>query len=457
MLTRLIERIRSLALVVAILSAACVIAEAQESPPPDAQTLPATTEPSAAEEAPPPAEAAAEPMFDLTTTKTLTGDWGGVRTDLADAGIAFDIKLMNEWMLNMRGGLETKNGNDFGGSYEINLEFDFEKMGWINGASLFFQAEGDWGGEISDFDREKIGALSRTNYDAGEEEVIYIDKWWWKQQLWDGKLELRAGRLQMHKDLFDRSWIMGDEDTMFLNQALTVNRTFLTAKGLGLYARWNVTDTVFLHAAAIDAQARDRQTNFNTAFHDECLFRAYGELGWAPKWASSRGDLKGSYRIGTWFDPTVKTRNDDPLPPGSRLSPKTDNNDWGFYVGLDQMIWRESSEDEQGLSLGGRYGWSDGNVNRVEHFWALAAQYKGLIDGRDKDVLGLGMAQSILADELRQSNPFADRETVYELYYSIEVFPWLFITPDFQFIANAGGNKNSDNAAIFGLRVRMKL
>jgi len=402
-------------------------------------------------------DAASSQMFDLRRAKALTADWGGARSALSDAGVKIDVKLMNEFMVNLHGGRETKNGHDFAGSYEINLEFDFDRMGWIKGGSLFFQGEGDWGGEISDFDREKIGGLSRTNHDAGEEEVVYIDKWWWTQQLWGGKLELRFGRLEPHKSMFDRSLIMNDEDSMFMNQSLTINRTFPAIKGLGLFARWNVTEALYLRAAVIDAQSRARQTNFNTAFHDERLFRAYAELGVAPRLSSANGDLAGSYRVGTWFDPSVKTRNDYPLRPGSRLSPKTDGNDWGLYLGLDQMIWREGGETDQGLTVGGRYGWSDGEVNRIEHFWAVAAQYKGLIDGRDRDVLGIGMAQSIVADELRRTNPFADRETVYELYYAVEVFPWLIVTPDFQFLANAGGDKNDRNATVFGLRVKMKL
>jgi len=396
-------------------------------------------------------------MFDLWSAKRLTGDWGGVRTSLEEAGIKFKIKLMNEFMVNMYGGRETRNGHDFAGSYELDLTLDFDKMGLVPGGSLFIQTEGDWGGDDSDFDKEKIGGLFKTNQDAGSEEPIYVDKWWWKQKLADGRLEVRLGRLQPHKDLFDTSKIMGSEDDQFLNRALVFNGTFPAIKGLGAYVNWNMTEKSYVRAAAIDAHSRPRQTNFNTAFHDEDEFRAYFEMGCRPELSSAGGDLGGHYRVGTWYDPTRKKRFFNTL--GGLLADRYDSGDWGFYFGFDQMVWQEEAEsdDKQGFSVAGRYGYAHGEVNKIEHFWAFAAQYQGLIEGRDKDVLAFGVAQGILADEYRRVHQWADRETVYELYYAYHVTPWLIISPDFQFITNAGADKDDRNAAVFGLRLKMSL
>jgi len=46
--------------------------------------------------------------FDLLTAKRLTGDWGGVRSDLEDLGIRFKIDVMNHFMVNMHGGREVQ-------------------------------------------------------------------------------------------------------------------------------------------------------------------------------------------------------------------------------------------------------------------------------------------------------------------------------------------------------------
>ena len=392
--------------------------------------------------------------FDLSY-KYMTGDWGGVRGDLEDLGIRFKIDVMNQLMVNMHGGKETKNGHDTAGSYEFNLYLDLEKMDLVPGAEFWIRAKGTWGGDASDFDKEKIGGLFKTNQDASAEEPIFVDKWHWRQRLFEDRFEFRIGRMEPVKDLFDTSKIIGHEDKYFMNRALVRNATIPSKKGLGIFVNWNLTDAVYVRAAALDAHARSRQTNFNTAFHDEDEFRFFGELGWKPKFASSKGKLRGHYRVGTWYDPTTKKRYFDTL--NGLRAERYDSGDWGFFCGLDQMIWKESDEpkDKQGIAVAGRYGYAHGEVNRIEHFWAAAIQYEGLIATRDKDVLGIGVGQGILADEYSRVHPGADRETVYEMYYAIKMTPWLTISPDLQYITNVGGDADDGDAFVAGLRIKM--
>ncbi len=47
------------------------------------------------------------------------------------------------------------------------------------------------------------------------------------------------------------------------------------------------------------------------------------------------------------------------------------------------------------------------------------------------------------------------RETGYELYYRIQVAPWLQITPDLQYITNPGALTSNDDAFVMGLRARL--
>ncbi len=395
--------------------------------------------------------------FDLRTTDRLTGEWGGHRLALEDLGVRFKIKFMNHAMVNMRGGRETKNGFDTAGSYEVDLYLDLEKLDLIKGGEFWIRGKGTWGGDTSDFDQEKIGAFFKTNQDASGEQPIFVDKWHYKQQLLDDKLELRIGRMEPTKDLFDRSKIIGHEDKYFLNRMLVRNATLPSNKGLGLFVQWRFSDHAYLSAGAFDAHARDRQTNFNTAFHDEDEFRYYGELGCKPELPGERGGVSGHYRIGAWFDPTTKTQFFNDF--GGRLPARRDSGDWGAYFGFDQMVWRENetSEDNQGISVAGRYGWADGDANRIEHFWAAAIQYTGLIPTREKDTLAFGVGQGIFSDGFRWVRPRVDRETVFELYYSIAVTPWLTISPDFQYVVNAGGLKGDPHAMVAALRFKMSL
>ena len=43
------------------------------------------------------------------------------------------------------------------------------------------------------------------------------------------------------------------------------------------------------------------------------------------------------------------------------------------------------------------------------------------------------------------------------MYYAIKLSPWLTISPDIQFITNAGGDEGDKDAFVAGLRIKMSL
>jgi porin len=96
-----------------------------------------------------------------------------------------------------------------------------------------------------------------------------------------------------------------------------------------------------------------------------------------------------------------------------------------------------------------------------------------LIDGRDDDLISLGVAYAPVSDRAKrldaallrsagQSSGAPDYETALELTYQIAVAPWWIMQPDIQYIihptpvavrpTSAGGIAYAGNAAILGLR-----
>jgi porin len=403
------------------------------------------------------AEAAPERPFDLWSRKELTGDWGGARSWLREQGIDVRLKVLDEAMVNMHGGRETRNGHDFGGSYDLDFTFDLEKLLHIQNTIFWIRGKGQWGGDDSDFDREKVGGLFRTNNDAGEEEPIFVDRWRLETRLFDERLAVWFGREELVKYYFDVSEVIGNEDNYFLNRALVINQSIPPAKGLAFFVKWDVTDSAYVQAAVLDAQSEPRQTNFNTAFHDEDWFRFFLETGCRPQLDLGGGSLDGHYRVGLWYDGNEKRQFKDTL--GGRLKDTVEHGDWGGYIGFDQQVWRETQDpkNDQGIVVAAKYGYAHGEVNRIEHFWAVGMKWQGMVPERDKDHWGIGVAQGIIADEAERVNPLVDRETVYEFYYSIFVNPWLTVSPDFQYITNTGGDKDDPDTAIAGIRVKMSI
>lgn len=421
------------------------LAGPQRARPPEAvATQPAPAEPT---EAPPPG-------YNLLTSKKLLGDWGGVRTDLEKIGLSFAPMLYSGYTHNYRGGLNTHNAHDVPGVAQYNLETDFDKMGLVPGGSFFIRGLQSWNNGV----RADVGSLSTpaaTWASSGDNEIL-VDKWWWRQRFLDNRVEIRLGKLLNIVDLFDANLYAGNQYVKFTNSFLAWNPTIPVTKGIGAFAKVWPADWLYFQAGAMDPDQRPTRTGFDTAFHGPCHFRGFWEFGLKPNWFEGVGLTPGNYRFGWWYDPQTKVYFRDTLGGARRVL--NESGDMGFYFNFDQLVWKENSDpqDLQGLGIFGRYGYAHGDVNRIEHFWSVGTQYAGLLPDRDKDVIGFGVAQAIMSRQFRSEiNSRADRETVYEMYYAIEVTPWLLITPDIQVITNPGGMKDARDALVGNLKVKI--
>jgi porin len=293
----------------------------------------------------------------------------------------------------------------------------------------------------------------------GDNEIL-LNKYWYRQRLFDDRLEFRLGKLLNFADLFDRNIYADNYVNSFMNRALVHNMTMPTSLALGAFVKFWPTDWLYMQAAAIDAEPdndRNRRGTggWHSAFHDGAHFRGYGEIGFVPHYLFKKA-LPGKYALGGWYDGAIKPVFRNTF--GGLFATRLRNDDAGFYINVEQMLYKEQPDpkDQQGLGIFARYGYAPEEVNRIEHFWSVGAVYEGLFEHRDKDRLGFGVAQSILSDAYeREVDPLADRETVYELYYSIMVTPWLTITPDVQVITNPGGRNDARDALVGGLRIKL--
>jgi len=157
--------------------------------------------------------------------------------------------------------------------------------------------------------------------------------------------------------------------------------------------------------------------------------------GGAANWA-------GEYHVGAWWTGGGDLTSQDELA--------------GVYLSAAWEIFRESDDpgDEQGLGLFTRWGWVDGEAAELDCFWSVGLQYRGLIELRDDDVLGIAFARGTFAGSDRPAG-LGGSEQVVELYYSIAVASWLSLSPDVQYIADPGGRSGSADAFVVGLRARI--
>lgn len=383
----------------------------------------------------------------------------GLRDELAESGIEVGTGATQIYQHNARGGISThRRAGRYSGSYDIELNVDFDKLFGIEGGRLYMLTEGKWS-KSQGINDPAVGSFFNVNGDAAPRRAIDVTELWYEQSFAAQELRLRFGKMDLtggfeHSNCpvsFDCSMFANDETTQFLNGALINNPTIpFPDNGLGVALHYGPDNFWYASAAVADAQADVRETGFRTAFTGEDYFFYIAETGITPVLGSANGSLPGAYRLGLWYDPQPKASAD------LADAGKNYRDDLGFYVTCDQMLAKENTdpEDSQGLGVFFRYGNADSSRNDITNFWSIGFQYQGLFEGRDDDVLGAGFAHGTFSD--KASTTYTDDyESAFEVYYNVRVTPWLAISPDVQYITNPGGDSTIDDAVVLGARVQM--
>lgn len=410
-----------------------------------AQDVPAFVLPELAEPEPEP-----DPFEAFFEQSRLTGDWGGLRTDLEEIGIRFDLFYNHYYGVNARGGQDTSNAQRHSGSFDMFLRVDTESLGLVPGGQMLFHTISRFGRNVND----KVGALTDVFDDAKGDRTVLVAQWWYQQKLLEDKLQLRLGYLTT-RVIMDRNAYANNEDRQFMNSFLNNNRVIGPARvGLGGVVFFDPVEWLGFTVAAVDGQAKQFGHGFDTTFHGQRDFFAWLQTDIRVKLKGPNGDLPGTYRIGVIYDPRRKERF---RPPNLERWPvRPQRGDYGLYLSFDQLVYRERPDSLQGLGLFFRYGVRRSDINRLDDFWSAGFQYQGLLPERDEDVFGFGMYTTSASDRYRRwVNRDFKRETGFEMYYNIQVTPWMWITPDFQVVSDSGGLRSRDNAIVFGVRTRI--
>lgn len=405
--------------------------------------------------------------------KKMTGNWGGLRSDLADMGITFDLDYTQIFQGNAHGGKNTTNAFRASGSGDLTLTLDTTKMGLWKGGSFILRGEPVWGDGID----PKVGSLIPVNTDAvkpgmtGEGATMTLAEFYYQQVLFDGKLVLLAGKLDGAR-AFDTNVFANNERTQFMNLGLRnscVIPSFIPYSTMGIGVIVNPTDWLSIRTAVTDAEGRTKTTGFETAFHGPTHTTVIHE--WDVK--VKPFDKPGNQRIGFIWTSIEKNKHQPVSPfketgpllmklvgPGvmNKLMPylpfDTSPDGVAIYYNFDQYLYTEAEDPTQGIGVFGRFAWARQDMCAVAHHYSIGIGGKGIIPERDNDTFGLGYYFVDLSNDL-PSNMHSEQGV--ELYYNIEITPWLHITPDLQIIANPGGTDDNDCALVCGLRMQMNL
>ena len=158
------------------------------------------------------------------TWANATGDWGGLRNQLAKDGITFEVDTLQIFQGNTHGGADTTNAWRYSGSAEYTFRLDTGRAGLWPGGRITIRGRTRFGHGITG----KVG--SPVNYDAllpisGDECKTVLSEFYIEQGL-SPKLILIAGKLDGAR-FADRNEFASDEKTQFLHVGFRANPVVL--------------------------------------------------------------------------------------------------------------------------------------------------------------------------------------------------------------------------------------
>jgi porin len=434
---------------------------------------------------------------DIWSRPRLTGDWGGLRDDLAKMGIVLDVDLLATPQDVASGGRST--GADFWGNMDYTLNVDTQKAGlWPGG---FFKFEGDTGFGSNVF--RGSGAIVPVNtaalLPAPNDRTSALMNATFMQFL-SPQFGLLAGKINT-LDLGETEFY-GNYRTQFENSAfnfpMTLQQVPLSAYGGGVIVL--PRDDLTLSALALDPNGTPENDNLGKAFSEGVMVVGSGQLTVKPF------GLVGHQNLGfSWRDQDVLSLNQNPSDiallllrdrfprlanPGPVLTqilqnffpallapvPGANRADTSYSInyGFDQYFWQPEGDPKHGIGVFFNFGASDGNPNPIKYAFLAGIGGKGMIPGRGDDTYGIGWARSQFSSEfvpfLRQTlNLGLNHEDAIEMYYNAALTPWLNATADLQ-IVNPGLTKtltassstlvpqltNVDTAVVAGIRLRVR-
>jgi carbohydrate-selective porin OprB len=352
-------------------------------------------------------------------------------------GISLHLDFWVLYQANVSGALQTARAT--AGEYRAAADFDLERLVKLNGASVFLEVRGGWDDHLS----ADINTLMAVNGEFLSESAIYVSRLSYQQDLLGDRLRFRIGKVVVWDGFdfhgqtvaFDANAYANSGATQFLNAGLINNVTIpFPDFGPGAIVFGEPVERVYVAGAVANADACRAALGFTNILSGDAHLFLGVEAGFVPELRASSGPLPAQYNVGYW---------------NSEFAGASAGQ--GVHFGMNQLLYREGSDDLQGLGMFARYGWSQDHPAGIGNFWSLGARYRGLIPGRDHDVLGLGRAQSFTVGDPAYTAPY---EGALEAYSRARVTPWFRLSPMVQYIVNPG-SMDTPNAVVLGLRSQL--
>lgn len=410
----------------------------------------------------------------LLTGPTLTRDWGGYRSRLQKLGLTF-AGSVTQFGFGVSGGINSpvpsplSQGDRFSytGRGQYDMRVDLEKFGGLPHGKLVVSVEhwwGDWGNvslSTGAGTPAVFGAvLPATPNDP--QGTPYLTNFFFVQPF-SQNLVVFAGKKVAVGEGDQSRFAGGNGRQQFVNQAFNANPAFLAALP---YTSFDVGVVSPQKWGQIFVAVRDPQDRTTDTVGLDNLYAKGVVVLSELRFKTNFFGLPGDQHVGgMWKGYDQKDLNFLLSPPPqypdtSGSASRTRSEGYTVFYGFDQYVVRYSDDEERGWGFFGRASLSDGNPTPVRYFVSAGVGGDSPFGRNRGDKFGVGWYYIGASNEFGPVpralfNPVDG--TGVELFYNVQVTPWLYVTPDIQYIQPGLLSRLAGEAYVFGLRVNIML
>lgn len=419
-----------------------------------------------------------EPMFS-SSSRWMTGDWGGLRTELLDKGYDFQFSYQSESAANLHGGYDHDHTARYTDQFNLGGAIDLEKvLGWQR-ANLQLLITERSGRDITN-DRltdPRTGTISSSvQENFGRGQTWRITTLAYQQLFFDDVLDIKAGRLSLGSD-FDATGCVFQNNSLcggLVGHGATVWFNSPVSQWGGR-VKVNFTPEIYAQVGAYEYNPTLLDSNngfkMNTSGRQGNTY--VGEVGWTPTLGET--GMAGKYMVGTyWNSATAADVLEDANGNDKQLSGQpADQHDgrYGMYTYARQQITTVGGDAKRGLSLFAHYAQYDKKSSTLDWQAQVGAIYAGPFDARPQDAAAIGFSEMHVNPALSKNQqlhntvnslddyndpafqPVQHAEYAAEIHYDFRLTPWLMVRPNIQYLANPGGVYEVDDATVVGLTI----
>ncbi len=418
-------------------------------------------------------------LGNLEKKNFLLGDLFGLRSALSPYGITVAIQETSEMLGNPIGGV--RQGADYDGLTQAVLQLDTDRAFGLHGGLFNISALQIHGRNLSEDNLSTFQTASGIEADR----ATRLWEFWYQQKfLEDDRLDIKVGQQSL-----DQEFIVSTNALYFVNTSFgwpLVPSFDLPGGGPayplatpGIRFRYRPINSLAMllgvyngspastnqgDAQMVNGSGTQFPVNRGPLVFAELQY-TYPAIG-ALEQPGEGAPLGHTYKLGAWYD---QERFDDvrldntgtPLnAPNSTGLVKRHTGDYSIYAVADQMVWRNSQNPNQSVSVFARaMGTPQADRNIVDYSIDGGLVWHAPIRNRLDDTVGLGFGYGHVSKQVAEADNDAalvnsagslgsysgiqSSEAFVEATYQYQLFAWVQVQPDIQYVFKpAGGVQN---------------